>query len=201
MTSFGKNVTVFGIAFLLFALPTAYYLQQHGVDEGSLGVILRISARLALLIYLLVFIARPLRDLSVNPLSRNLLRNRRLIGIAFAAIMMAHLILLIARNGFPADIFGMIVYLFIVLMLITSFNKPTAALGPKRWKLLHRTGLYVIGIALAQAQFRRVLQGQDNPVHLILSALILIAIGIRVAAWIKHRKQVVATQDRALNRD
>jgi DMSO/TMAO reductase YedYZ heme-binding membrane subunit len=188
MTSFQKNVQVFAFAFLAFSFPASYYLGQNEWDEDSLGVTLRVSARLAILLYLLIFVARPLRDLSVNALSRSLIRNRRLIGIAFAAIMSAHLVLLIMLNGFQAAIFGMIVYAFMYLMLITSFNKPTAALGPKRWKILHKTGLYVIGIALAQAQFTRIFRGVGEPVHYVLAALFLVAIGIRVTAWMKKRQ-------------
>ncbi len=188
MSSNRKNFTVFSAVFLMFSFPAGFYLGQHGWDEESLGVTLRISARLALLIYLLIFIARPLRALDVNAISRNLLRNRRLIGIAFAAIMTSHLILLIALNGLPAAFFGTVVYALIYLMLITSFNKPAAALGPGRWKILHKTGLYVIGIALAQEQFTRMLTGVGEPANYVLAALVLVAIGVRIAAWLKKRQ-------------
>jgi len=187
MTSNQKNVTVFGIVLAAVSIPAWFYLQPNDWSEESLGVTLRISARLALLIYLLVFIARPLRGLSVNAMSTGLIRNRRLIGIAFAAVMTAHLYLLITLNGLPAALLGIVAYSFIYLMLITSFNKPTAALGPKRWKILHKTGLYVIGIGLAQAQFTRNARGVGERVHYILAALILVAIGIRIAAWRKQR--------------
>lgn len=130
----------------------------------------------------------PLRDLNVNAIVRNLLKNRRLIGIAFAAIMTAHLVLLIALNGLPAAFFGTVVYALIYLMLITSFNKPAAALGPGRWKILHKTGLCVIGIALAQEQFTRMLTGVGEPANYVLAALVLAAIGVRVAAWLKKRQ-------------
>ena len=188
MTSFQKNIAVFAAAFIAFSLPAFLHLQQQGWNEDSLGVTLRLSARLSLLIYLLIFVARPLRDLSVNKLSRTLLRNRRFLGIAFAAIMTAHLILLVVLNGWPAAIGGMVVYAFIYLMLITSFNGPTAALGPKRWKILHKTGLYVIGYALAQAQFSRILTGVGEPVHYALAGLVLVAVGLRIGAWVKKRR-------------
>ena len=81
----------------------------------------------------------------------------------------------------------MLVYVFIYLMLVTSFNKPAALLGPKRWKILHKTGLYVIGIALAQAQFTRIASGVAEPVHYVLAVLVLLAIGIRITAWYKQR--------------
>ncbi len=194
MSSNRKNLTVFSAVFLLFSFPAGFYLGQYGWDDDSLDATLRISARLALLIYLLIFIARPLRELRVNMLGRQLVKNRRLMGIAFAAIMTAHLVLLIARNGLPAEFFGMLIYALIYLMLITSFNKPAAVLGPRRWRILHKTGLYAIGIALAQAQFTRILRGVGEPVHYVLGALVVIAIGVRVAAWLKKRQVQERTQ-------
>ena len=187
MTSNQKNLAVFGAALAAFSLPAWLYLRQNGWTEDSLGVTLRSSARIALLIYLLVFIARPIRDLWAGKLSVALVRNRRFFGISFAAIMTAHLYLLITLNGLVVDHLGIVIYSFIYLMLITSFNKPTAALGPKRWQILHKTGLYLIGIALAQAQFARILSGAGEPVHFVLAGLILVAIGLRVAAWNKKR--------------
>ena len=189
MTSNRRNVAVFSAAFLLYSIPTFFYLQQHGWDEASLGESLRISARLSLLIFLLIFVARPLRDLTMSPLSRTLVRNRRFLGIAFAAIMTAHLFLIFARHGFPAAYQGIVVYLFIYLMLITSFDTPTASIGPRRWKVLHKTGLYVVGIAITQGQFVRIWRGVAEPVHYFLAALILVAVAIRVAAWMKRRGQ------------
>lgn len=193
MTSNARNFTALSSVLLLSGVPTYWYLNQHGWSEDSLGVTLRLTARAALLIFMLIFVARPLRQLSVNALSRWLVTNRRLLGISFAAVMIVHLYLLITLNGVQLLNFGVIVYLLIVLMLITSFNKPTAALGPKRWKMLHKTGLYVIGIALAQTQFTRIARGADEPIHYALAVLVLIAIGIRIAAWRKSRSKTATT--------
>lgn len=187
MTSNTRNVAVLASVLLICAIPIAWYIDLHGLNEDSLGVTLRLTARTALLIYLLVFIARPLRQLTANSLSRWLLTNRRYLGISFAAVMIAHLYLLVTLNGIQLLNAGVLVYLLILLMLVTSFNRPTAALGPRRWQILHKTGLYVIGIALAQAQFTRIVTGVAEPVHYILAALILVATGIRVAAWRQQR--------------
>lgn len=189
MTSNSKNVSVLAAVLLLCGGPTFWYLQQHGWDEDSLGVTLRLTARTALLIYLFIFVARPSRQLTSSDTSQWLVSNRRYLGISFAAVMIVHLYLLVTLNGVQLLNFGVVVYAFILLLLVTSFNKPAAALGPKRWKILHTTGLYVIGIALAQTQFRRIAPGADATVHILMSALIVIAIGIRIAAWWQRRSQ------------
>lgn len=187
MTSNTRNFTVLLSVLALCAIPAYWYLGQHAWSEDSLGVTLRLTARAALLIYLLIFVARPLRRLFANDLSKWLVTNRRYLGIAFAAVMIAHLYLLITLNGVQLLNFGVVVYLLILLLLITSFNQPAAALGSGRWRILHRTGLYVIGFALAQTQFTRIARGVDDPVHYVLAALVIIAVGIRVAAWMKNR--------------
>ena len=182
-----RNLIVYFGAVLVTGIAALLYAGQTTFDEESLHVVLRVSARLALLIYLLVFVARPLRQLSTGAAGKALLRNRRSIGIAFAAVMSVHLAFLLWANWPDVAAPGMVVYALIFLMLVTSFDGPTRALGPRRWKWLHKTGLYVIGIGLAQAQFGRILSGVGRPVHYVLAALFLLAIGIRVAAWRKTR--------------
>jgi len=183
-----RNLTVLLSTLLVTGLPALLYVQQAALEEESFGVVLRATARIALLIYLLIFVARPLRQLAPHGPGSLLLRNRRSLGIAFAAVMSVHLVFLIWLNGIELALAGMAVYALIYLMLITSFNGPAAALGPRRWKWLHKTGLYVIGIGLAQAQFGRIARGVGEPEHYVLALLILAAIGIRVTAWWNTRR-------------
>ena len=187
MTTARKNLLVFALAFGAVALPSFLYIQQHAFDEEAFNLVLRISARLAILIYLLIFVARPLRQLTGSGLSKHLLKNRRQIGVTLAAVMSAHLLYLLWKNGFVFPFFGALIYAFIFLMLITSFEGPTKALGPKNWKMLHKTGLYALGIALAQAQFGRIIHGMGAPIHYLLAALFIAAIAVRMLAWRRQR--------------
>ena len=91
------------------------------------------------------------------------------------------------KNGFVFPIFGAAIYALIFLLLITSFDGPTRALGTGRWRILHKTGLYAIGIALAQAHFGRILRGVGEPVHYGLAFLFIAAIAVRVLAWHQRR--------------
>ena len=177
----------FGLAFAGVALPAFFYVHQHSYEEGAFNHVLRLSARIAILAYLTIFIARPLRQLTGSAISKLLLTYRRQIGVAFAAIMAAHLLYLMWKNGFVFPIFGAAIYALIFLLLITSFDGPTRALGPGRWRILHKTGLYAIGIALAQAQFGRILRGVGEPVHYGLAFLFIAAFAVRVLAWHQRR--------------
>lgn len=201
MTSNRKNVAVFSAAFAAFSLPAWLYLQRHGWSEESLGVTLRIGARTALLIYLSIFVARPLRDLLVNSFSDSLLKNRRYLGIAFAAVMSAHLYLLIRLNGFQIAIPGMIAFTLIYLMLITSFNKPAAAMGPKRWRVLHKTGIYVVGLLFLVTVadgvvnvYHSIEPPSDGWIYYVLAGLIVVALLIRITAWLKKQRTPAIAQ-------
>ena len=127
-----RNLFVFAAALGIVGIPSLFYLNRSGFDEDAFGVVLRTSARFAILIYLLIFSARPLHQLVTSGSTRSLLTNRRYIGIALAGVMMAHLIFLLWFNGLVTPVPGMIIYALLIAMLITSFNGPRAALGPKR---------------------------------------------------------------------
>jgi DMSO/TMAO reductase YedYZ heme-binding membrane subunit len=183
-----KNSLVIGLVMLLLGAPTYFYLQQSGFSDEAFGLTLRISARLALVVFLIVFIARPLRQLTASSFTRALLTNRRYVGITFAAIMTVHLILLVSLNGVKPVIPGIIAYVLVYAMLITSFNKPAAALGPHRWRILHKTGIYVIAIVFSFTVVTSVIEAPGNPIYLTMAVLMLIALSIRIAAYRKTRQ-------------
>lgn len=154
MTSSRKNFLIFiGVA-LPAALFSVLYLNAAGHDDDNIRMLQRLTARLSFMTYLLVFIARPLRQLLKTDSTRWLLRERRSFGIAFAAMHSVHLGLIAHRFSTIPDlsyalangILGGTAYLLMYLMLLTSFDAPARALGPLAWRRLHKLGLYYIGI-------------------------------------------------------
>lgn len=192
-------VLVFLAAILLGGGLTAGYLQTNGIDEHTLGFSLRISAWAGLLMYLVIFVSRPLTQLGGGLVARRLVENRRYIGVAFAAIMIVHLVLLIILNGFVPNVPGGLAYLFILLMLLTSFDGAVAALGPRRWRLLHRIGLYWIGVIFAATIVGGLIERPDSLVHLLLAFLFLSAVAVRVSAFVKERRRSTLQDTRHLS--
>jgi sulfoxide reductase heme-binding subunit YedZ len=195
MTSNQRNAAVFLVAAGLTGIAAAAYLSLASVTEESLGLVLRLSARIAFIVLLVIFVARPLRQLVATAATATLLRNRRLFGIAFAGIHTAHLGLLIFWANVNPDFdlsltrnhLGVITYCVIYAMLITSFDGPTRALGPKNWKVLHKTGLFWIFGTFAQTQLPRSLDNLDGANWWLIS-LIAIALVIRLTAFFaRHR--------------
>jgi DMSO/TMAO reductase YedYZ heme-binding membrane subunit len=173
---------------LLVGGLTLIYFRVAGASEDNMLLSLRLSAWAALLVYLVVFVARPLNQLVTSPFSKRLLRSRRSTGIALAAIMTVHLILLLIANVAPFNIPGATVYLLMFLMVMTSFDSAPARMGPRNWRWLHKAGLYALGIGLFSAVGREFLQTPLDPVYLVLTILIMAAVAIRVTAFWKTRQ-------------
>ena len=170
-----------------------WLLTGEVVDERIL-VPLRRSVDFAFVLYLIVLVARPLQQLLRKDWTAALLRNRRLIGVAFAAAMTVHLALIAYRFGtqpeleypIPSLLFGGTTYSVFYLMLITSFDGPKKALGPKAWKRLHRLGLVLGGVVFGLVRW---LESLTDPSQLVFAVPFAIAVLIRATAWQRSRRR------------
>ncbi|MDH3336884.1 MAG: ferric reductase-like transmembrane domain-containing protein [Gammaproteobacteria bacterium] len=195
LTSNQRNWSVFFGAIAITVIAAAIYFGSVGVNDDTIRVSLRLSAHAAFVLLLVVFVARPLRQLVNSPLTLALLRNRRLIGIAFAGIHTAHLGLIFYRDKMVDDfdlnisesLLGGATYVVIYLMFITSFDATTRALGPKNWRLLHKVGLYWILLAFVPT----LLPASTDQVIAVNGFLILltaVAVTVRLTAFFAKRK-------------
>lgn len=195
LTSNQRNWAVFFGAIAVTVIAAAIYLGSAGVNDDTIRASLRLSAHAAFVLLLLVFVARPLRQLLNSPLTLALLRKRRLIGIAFAGIHTAHLGLIFYRDKMVDDfeliisesLLGGATYVVIYLMFITSFDAAARALGPKNWRLLHKVGLYWIFLAFLPTLLPDSLD-QVLTVNGFLLLLTGVAVAIRLTAFFAKRK-------------
>lgn len=188
MTSAARNWSVFLTFASLTLLIAGGWLATVDLVDDNIRRAVRHSAKPAFALLILVIAARPLRQLLQRPWTAKLLQNRRYIGIAFAGVMTGHLALIAFRFTYtpeltyplPSLLVGAGAYAMIYLLFITSFNRPTRALGPKRWKRLHRFGLVwatlIFGIP-------RPLSEIADPEYLVLGVPFLLALTIRFIAW------------------
>ncbi len=175
-------------------IASGLYLGFAGVHEESVLVLLRATARAAFLVLLVVFIARPLRQLLRTPFTLALLKNRARLGLAFAGIHTGHLMLLIhsARTtpdfqlSVAGNVLGAFVYLLMFAMVVTTFRAPARAIGPRAWRVLHKTGLYVLTAVFAQTQLPRSLDNLSD-VNWWLVAALAAALVIRLTAFFARR--------------
>jgi methionine sulfoxide reductase heme-binding subunit len=156
----------------------------------SLQCAIRATARTSFVLFLVVFLAASFVRLLPSALTRALAKERRYIGLSFAASQLLHAIALIiyirtAPEAFwvgrtPAtNIPGFVGYLMILLLTVTSFAMPARLIGPASWKKLHLAGVWILAIILAGSFFTRVHQ---HAAHLVPGMVMVAAMLLRMAA-------------------
>ena len=124
-------------------------MRQFEVE--GVRMVIRFTARSSLLLFCLAFAAASLARLWPNAWTRWQRRNRRYLGLSFAASHAIHAVAIVAfakmdPAGFAeatsaaSYIFGGIGYAVIVAMSATSFDRAAALLGPRAWRALHLVG-------------------------------------------------------------
>ena len=128
-------------------------MRQFEVE--GVRMVIRFTARTSLLFFCLAFSAASLAYLRPNAWTRWQCRNRRYLGVTFAASHAIHAAAIVwFANIDPAGfagatsaasyIFGGIGYGFIIALTATSFDRSAAMLGSRAWRGLHLTGGYYL---------------------------------------------------------
>lgn len=174
----------------------ALSLAASGWSEEGLRNVLRASARISVTFFSIAFSASSLCVLWPTEATRLLLRQRRQIGLSFAAAHFVHLAALAAlARWFPEPLVsdvgavtlvgGGIAYAFIAAMALTSNDRAQAKLGADRWRLLHRVGAYYVWALFAQSYLPR---AAENPRYVPAAALVVAALLLRVGAGLRSRR-------------
>src|ERR1700736_4719815 len=140
-------------------------MRQFEVD--GVRMVIRFTARSSLLFFCLAFSAAALARLWPNAWTRWQRRNRRYLGVTFAASHGLHAIAITAfaamdPAGFAAAtslasyVFGGIGYAFVIAMTATSFDWTAAAIGPRAWRILHLSGGYYLWFQFMVAFGKRI---------------------------------------------
>jgi hypothetical protein len=164
----------------------AIILGVQGVNPEGLAAAARATSRTSLALFLAPFLASSLWRLHRGGATGWLLRNRRYLGVSFAATHAVHGLVLLARYSLTPErpdvalvALGGIGYLFIAAMVATSFDRSAAWLGPARWRRLHVAGLYWIwSVFLAVSLLMAVLA--QSLLGALMSALLVAALGLRL---------------------
>ena len=130
-------------------------LSLGSVGTGAPGwhLLLVATARTSAALWLAVFLASTLRGLYPGPATAWLLRNRRYLGVSVAVSHTVHLGAIAgfaqASDGQSDPIvvaLGGPAYLLLLAMVATSFDRSAAWLGRKRWRWLHRAGIWYLAL-------------------------------------------------------
>jgi DMSO/TMAO reductase YedYZ heme-binding membrane subunit len=174
----------------LSALCAAVMLARHGAGEHGTRKLLRATARISMALFCAAFSAGSLDQLLHSRQTRWMVRNRRHLGLGFAASQAIHLAAIVrvfrVSQGprspvTPAVIAGgSIGYGFIVAMAATSNDAAVRRLGAARWKRLHTTGgRYLLATFLFDVLNGYFKNGRRADVYGPLAALPLATIACR----------------------
>lgn len=198
------------LAALLCCAAALAFLTGPDAIEGSRRAI-RVTARTSFFLFLAAFTASSFAALLPGPFTRALLRERRIIGLAFA---FSHLLHGVAIYGFsqlnpafwPArstlsNVPGSVGFLFILLLAATTYRPLAKRLGNTAWRRLHVTGMWLIAAVFAYSYLKRV---PANFWYAVPSALLFTALVIRLIARqaqaIRHSQRSVLMRQPSLSR-
>jgi sulfoxide reductase heme-binding subunit YedZ len=174
---------LFAILALTLAALCIWIASMRSFEVEGVRMVIRFTARTSLMFFCLAFSAAALARLWPNGWTRWQRRNRRTLGVTFAASHAMHAIAIAcfavmdpagyAAATSPASyVFGGIGYAFIIAMAATSFDRTAAALGPRAWRLLHLVGGYYLLFQFTVSFGKRV---PDMPLYaLFLIPLVLV---------------------------
>jgi sulfoxide reductase heme-binding subunit YedZ len=191
----GPGLLIGGTAALL-AIGMASAGITYGFSEEAVRSVIRSTAQIAVVLFVLAFSASSLQTLLRAGWTKWLLRNRRWLGLSFALAHFVHLFAIGALwfwfpEPFVADlevttlIFGGIAYVFLLALALTSTDAAQQKLGGRNWRMLHTVGSYYIWLIFALSYLPRAF---EEPLPSVFFALIVIApVALRTARRITMR--------------
>lgn len=181
---------VTGWAALAIGLMIAALLATQGAGEEGLHLVIRSTAQTSFALFISAFIASPLLKLWPAAATRWLRANRRYIGVSFAVSHLCHAAAILSlaavtsgesikESGMASVIGGTIVYVIIVAMAATSFDRTARWMGQRAWQRLHTTGMYVLWVIFTLAYVPRAI---DSILYLPFALVMVAAMALRIVA-------------------
>jgi DMSO/TMAO reductase YedYZ heme-binding membrane subunit len=167
----------------------------HQFDADGVRMVIRFTARTSLLLFCLAFSAAAIAHLWPNGWTRWQRRNRRYLGVTFAASHGLHAIAIAAfatvdpigfakTTSLASWVFGGIGYAFIIAMTATSFDRSAAWLGPRAWRALHLVGGYYLLLQFTVSFGKRI---PDMPLYALFLIPLALVFALRMIAMASRR--------------
>jgi hypothetical protein len=182
-------------------LVGAVILAIHGFGNDGLRQALRGTARIALILFLLAYVASPLNLLLPSRATQWLVAHRTTIGVYFGLSISTHIMLIIAlfiEGGWmpkgvnPADLYiGIPGLIFAIFMTVTSSHYFKRLIPSVAWHWAHRIGLHLIWliyVACLVDSFGRKSPPSSPWLYLPPICLLLFAAVLRFLAWTQNTK-------------
>ncbi len=179
------------------AMVTAFLLIGADSPEAAISLI-RLSVQFASPWVFLAFVARPMTQLFPGNLSKWLLRNRRYLGLSFAAgfgwqaVFIG--VLLTLHNAYywgelhnDVDLLlRMASYVFLFALTITSFFPVRRKMRPEHWRWLHLIGIWYFWAAIWASYAPMAMSSDAKTIDVVYTVIGLVALVLRIAAYLKQ---------------
>jgi hypothetical protein len=180
---------------------SALVLAAAGTGEDGVRMLIRATARSSAGLFLIAFLARPVRQLWRTDATAFALKNRRYFGVSMAVSHLIHgLAIIWLLTAFPRAyqvsattlVGGGLGFAFVAAMAATSSDAAFKALGRARWQALHRTGVWYLWFIFALTFVPDPERGWDAT-HALAVAAFTAAPLVRAAAYARTRRRAHAT--------
>jgi DMSO/TMAO reductase YedYZ heme-binding membrane subunit len=186
---------LFAVLTLVLIVLSIWIAGMRQFEVDGVRMVIRFTARTSLLLFCLAFGAAALARLWPNAWTRWQRRNRRTLGVTFAASHAIHAVAIAcfammdptgyaAATSAASYVFGGIGYAFIIAMAATSFDRSAAAIGPRAWRILHLAGGYYLLFQFMVAFGKRI---PDMPLYGLFLIPLLAVIALRLIAMASAR--------------
>ena len=181
---------LFALLSLTLVALSIWIAGMREFEVDGVRMVIRFTARTSLLFFCLAFSAAALARLWPNTGTRWLRRNRRYLGVTFAASHAIHLFAIAcfavmnppsyaAGTSIASYVFGGIGYAFIIAMAATSFDRAAALLGARAWRMLHISGGYYLLFQFMVSFGKRI---PDMPLYALFLIPLFAVLALRMIA-------------------
>lgn len=182
---------------LCLIILSLWIASMRQFEVEGVRMVIRFTARSSLLLFCLAFGAAALARLWPNAWTRWQRRNRRYLGLSFAASHAIHAVAIVvfakmdpagfAEATSPASyIFGGIGYAVIIAVSATSFDRTAALVGRHAWRALHLVGGYYLWFQFMVSFGKRV---PTMPGYAAFLIPLLAVMALRLIAMAAHPRQ------------
>ena len=195
-----KHLNGWPLLFWIFGINSVAVLAYMPTQDlsGPVGVseMIQMTVRLSVPLLYLAFAAAAMNVLFPGKFTQWLLRNRRSIGLSYAAAMGWQLFFILwmwpghceyyTNEVYTLEdiVFQVPGYLVIFAMTITSFMPVRRSMNPTAWRVLHKMGIYFLWFTVVSTYYYELtVYGDIQTIDYIYLAAGLLAYLMRVTAW------------------
>jgi DMSO/TMAO reductase YedYZ heme-binding membrane subunit len=190
---------LFAVLTLTLIALCAWIAGMRQFEVEGVRMVIRFTARSSMTLFCLAFGAAALAKLWPNAWTRWQRRNRRYLGVTFAASHGLHAIAIAtfaamdplgyaAATSLASYIFGGIGYAFILEMTATSFDRAASAIGPRAWRALPLAGGYYLLLQFSVSFGKRI---PEMPLYALFLIPLLAVFALRMMAMALRAERAV----------